>query len=93
MISAKFHKVRARADATLWIPERGVVERIFVQVGDILEEGAPIAELRVPAWAEVATKLNSTQAKLRVQSERLEEQEHLREQGLVSQGTRSGIAK
>jgi multidrug efflux pump subunit AcrA (membrane-fusion protein) len=84
---------RARLDA----PLRGSVVSVFVQVGDRVEKGAELVELRMPEAIEAAAILAGTRAQIGAHQARRDRLEKLKEQGLVGAGdvfdVESGIGK
>ncbi|GEM_PF-1187995 len=84
---------RSRLDATF----RSTVVGARVQVGDVVEAGDPIVELRVPALLEAAAVLSGTGAQIGSHQVRRARLEGLREQGLVGAGdifdVETGIGK
>jgi cobalt-zinc-cadmium efflux system membrane fusion protein len=84
---------RARIDT----PLRGSVVDVFVQVGDRVEPGAKLVEMRMPQVVEAAAILVGTNAQLGMHKTRRERLEQLRSQGLVGAGevfdVQSGIGK
>lgn len=84
---------RARLDA----PLRGSVVSVFVQVGDRVEAGAQIVELRMPEAIEAAAILAGVRTQIGAHQARRERLEELKGQGLVGAGDvfelESGIGK
>jgi cobalt-zinc-cadmium efflux system membrane fusion protein len=84
---------RARLDA----PLRGSVVVVHVQVGDRVEQGAAIVELRMPEAIEAAATLAGTRAQIGAHQARRERLEQLKGQGLVGGGevfqVESGIGR
>lgn len=84
---------RARID----MPLRAEVVEVFVQVGDRVEAGAKLVELRVPALVEAAAILAGTKAQLGMHQSRRDRLDELRKQGLVGAGevfdVESGIGR
>jgi cobalt-zinc-cadmium efflux system membrane fusion protein len=84
---------RARLDA----PLRGSVVSVFVQVGDRVEAGAELVEVRMPELVEAAAILAGTRAQIGAHQARRDRLEQLKEQGLVGAGEvfdlESGIGK
>lgn len=70
---------RAHLDA----PLSGTVVSIAVQVGDSVEVGDPLVELRIPAVLEATAILGGTNAQIDAHEERRERLASLRTQGLV----------
>ncbi len=84
---------RARLDA----PLRGAVVEVFVQIGDRVEAGAQLVELRMPEAVEAAAILVGTNAQIGAHEARRERLEQLKGQGLVGAGevfdVESGLGK
>ncbi len=84
---------RARLDT----PLRGSVVEVFVQIGDRVEAGAKLVELRMPEAVQAAAILAGTNAQLGKHQDRRERLEQLKGQGLVGAGevfdVESGIGK
>jgi len=81
----------------LGAPLRGSVVAVHVQVGDRVEPGEKIVELRMPELLEAAAILAGTRAQIGAHQQRRERLEQLKSQGLVGAGevfdVESGIGK
>jgi len=86
-------ETRARID----VPLRAAVVEVFVQVGDRVEAGDRIVELRVPELVEAAAVLSGADAQLGSHRSRRDRLDQLRGQGLVGAGevfdVQSGIGQ
>ena len=87
----------ADSRARLGAPLRSTVVEVFVQIGDRVEPGAPIVELRMPEAIEAAAILSGTGAQLGAHKARRDRLEQLKDQGLVGASDvfeiESGIGK
>jgi len=73
----------ASAEATLSPPATTRILQVFVQVGDEVRAGQPLAEVVMPAVLEAAGRLAAAEIRIEAQTRRREQLVGLREHGLV----------
>lgn len=73
----------AAAEASVTPPARTRVEEVYVQVGDRVEKGEPLARVVMPEVLEAAGRLAAAKIRIEAQSRRREQLLSLREHGLT----------